>query len=104
MFRLSLAVVLENITKNQLNPCTIVHGFLSIWVRIFGIFETCPKRSLGSPEQLCVVSSEAHVSFELGSGFENITKNQLNPCTIVHGFLSIWVRFLEFSKLVEIVP
>ena len=43
---------------------------------IFGIFETCPKHSLGSPEQLCVVSSEAHVSFELASCFENITKNQ----------------------------
>ena len=68
---------------------------------IFGIFETFPKCSLGSPEQLCVVSSEACVSFELGSGFKNFTKNQLNPCTIVHGFLSIWVRFLEFSKLVQ---
>ena len=71
---------------------------------IFGIFETCPKRSLGSPEKLCVVSFKLHASFELGSGFENITKNQLNPCTIVHGFLLIWVRFLEFSKLVQNVP
>ena len=43
---------------------------------IFRIFETCQKHSLGSPEQLCVVSSEAHVSFELGSRLENITKNQ----------------------------
>ena len=43
---------------------------------IFEIFETCPKFSLGSPEQLCVVLSEVHVSFECGSGFENITKNQ----------------------------
>ena len=36
---------------------------------IFRIFETCPKRSLGSPEQLCVLSSEAHVSFQIGSDF-----------------------------------
>ena len=36
---------------------------------IFRIFETCPKRSLHSPEQLCVVSSEAHVSFQIGSDF-----------------------------------
>ena len=43
---------------------------------IFGILETCPKHSLGSPEKLCVVSSEAHVSFELSSRLENITKNQ----------------------------
>ena len=43
---------------------------------IFGIFETCPKHSLCSPEQLCVVSTEAHVSFELGSCLDNITKNQ----------------------------
>ena len=43
---------------------------------IFGIFETYPKCFLGTPEQLCVVSSEAHVSFELASCFENITKNQ----------------------------
>ena len=83
--------------------------YYSPWVFVnlgpnFGIFETCPKRSLGSPEQLCVVSSEAHFSFELGSGFENITKNQLNPCAIVHGFLSTWVRFLEFSKLVQNIP
>ena len=80
--------------------------YYSPWVfvnlgAIFEIFETCPKRSLGSPEQLCVVSSEGHVSFELGSNLENITKNQLNPCTIVHGFLSIWVRFSEFSKLFQ---
>ena len=46
------------------------------FVLIFGIFETCPKRSLGNPEQLCVVSSKAHFSFELGNRFENITKNQ----------------------------
>ena len=44
--------------------------------QIFGIFETCPNRSLGSPEQLRVVSSEAHVLFELRSHLENITKNQ----------------------------
>ena len=36
---------------------------------IFGIFETCPKRSLGSPEQVGVVLSEAHVSFKNGSDF-----------------------------------
>ena len=71
---------------------------------IFGIFETCPKRSLSSPEKLYVVSFKLHASFELGSGFENITKNQLNPCTIVHGFLSIWVQFLEFSKVVQNFP
>ena len=58
---------------------------------IFGFMETSPKFSLGNPEQLCVVSSEAQVFFDLGSRFENITKNQLNPCTIVHGFLLIWV-------------
>ena len=55
--------------------------YYSPWVfvnlgRIFGIFETCPKLSIGSPEQLCVVSSEAHVSFELGSHLDNITKTQ----------------------------
>ena len=71
---------------------------------IFGIFETCPKSSLGSPEKVQVVSSEAHVSFEIGSGFNNVAENQQNPCTIVHGFLSIWVRFSEFSKLVQNVP
>ena len=41
---------------------------------IFGIFETCPNSSLGSPEQLCVVLSEAHFSFELGSGFKIFPK------------------------------
>ena len=55
--------------------------YYSPWIfvnlgRIFGIFETCPKHSLGSPEHLCVVSVEAHVSFELGSGFKNFAKNQ----------------------------
>ena len=55
--------------------------YYSPWIfvnlgRIFGIFETCPKRCLGSPEQICVVSSEAHVLFELGNRLENITKNQ----------------------------
>ena len=38
---------------------------------IFRIFETCPKRSLGTPEKLWVVSSEAHVSFQIGSDFKN---------------------------------
>ena len=43
--------------------------YYSTWVfvnlgAIFGIFETYPKRSLGTPERLWVVSSEAHVSFE----------------------------------------
>ena len=83
--------------------------YYSTWVfvnlgAIFGIFETCPKRSLGTPEQVGVVSSEAHVSFEIGSNFKNVAENQLNPCTIVHGFLSIWVRFSEFSKLVQNIP
>ena len=31
--------------------------------------------------------------------FKNFDENQRNPCTIVHGFLSIWLRFSEFSKL-----
>ena len=44
------------------------------------------------------------LSFELGSGFENFTKNQLNPCTIVHGLLLIWVGFFEFWKLVQNIP
>ena len=44
---------------------------------IFGIFKTCPKRSLGTPEKLRVVSSEAHVSFQIGSGFKNCAENQL---------------------------
>ena len=43
---------------------------------IFGIFETCEKRSVVTLEQLCEVSSEAHVLFELGSSLDNITKNQ----------------------------
>ena len=83
--------------------------YYSTWIfvilgAIFGIFETCPNCSLGSPEQLCVVSSEAHVSFSIGSGFKNSVENQLKPCTIVHGLLSFWVRFSEFSKLVQTVP
>ena len=53
----------------------------------FKIFETCPKCSLGSPEKVGVVSAETHVSFEIGSDFKNVAENQLNPCTIVHGFL-----------------
>ena len=48
--------------------------YYSTWVfinlgAIFGIFETCPKRSLGSPEKLWVVPSELHVSFQIGSDF-----------------------------------
>ena len=42
----------------------------------FRNFRTCPKRSLGSPEKVQVVSSEAHVSFEIGSGFKNVAENQ----------------------------
>ena len=42
---------------------------------IFGIFETCQKHSLGSPEHLWVLSSEAHLSFQIGSGFKNTTEN-----------------------------
>ena len=38
-------------------------------VAIFWIFETCPKRSLGTPEKHWVVSSEAHVFFQIGSDF-----------------------------------
>ena len=37
---------------------------------IFRIFETCPKRSLGSPQNLWLVSSEVHVSFKIGSDFK----------------------------------
>ena len=77
----------KNFAENQLNPCTY-----STWVfvnlgAIFRIFETCPKRCLGTPQNLWVVSSEAQVSFKTGSDFKNFTENQLNPCTIVHGFL-----------------
>ena len=66
--------------------------YYSTWVfvslgAIFGIYETCPKRSLGSPEKVEVVSAETHVSFEIGISFKNVAENQLNPCTIVHGFL-----------------
>ena len=48
--------------------------YYSTWVfvnlgAIFRIFETCLKRSLGSPEKLWVVSSELHVSFQIGSDF-----------------------------------
>ena len=83
--------------------------YYSTWVfvnlgAIFRFFETFPKRSLGTPEKLLVVSSEAHVSFQIGSDFKNLNENQWNPCTIVHGFLSIWVRFSEFLKLVQNVP
>ena len=41
---------------------------------IFGISETCPKRSLGSLEKVRVVSPEAHVSFQIGSGFKNFNE------------------------------
>ena len=42
--------------------------YYSTWVfinlgAIFGIYETCPKRSLGSPEKVRVVSAETHDSF-----------------------------------------
>ena len=66
---------------------------------IFGIFETCQKRSLGSPEHLWVVSSEAHLSFQIGSDFKNATENQLNPCTIVHGFCQFGCDFWNFRNL-----
>ena len=94
----------KNSVENQLKPCTYSTWFFTILGAIFGIFETCPNCSLGSPEQLCVVSSEAHVSFQIGSNFKNSVENQLKPCTIVHGFLPFWVRFSEFSKLVQTVP
>ena len=68
---------------------------------IFRIFKTNPQRFLGTLEQLCVVSLEAYVSFELGSRLDNFTKNSINPCSIVHRFLLIWVRFSEFSKLIQ---
>ena len=86
MFRLRLAVILKFRWKS------IKSLYYSTWVflnlgAIFRIFETCPKRSLGSPQNLWVVSSEVHVSFKIGSDFKNFAENQLNPCTIVHGFL-----------------
>ena len=48
--------------------------YYSTWVflnlgAIFGIFETCSKRCLGSPEKLWVVSLELHVLFQIGSDF-----------------------------------
>ena len=49
---------------------------------IFGIFETCPKCSLGSPKKVQVVSAETHVSFEIGSDFKNVAENQFNPCNL----------------------
>ena len=66
---------LDNITKNSIksmyySPSVFVH-----LGSIFGIFETNPQRFLRTLEQLCVVSLEAHVSFELGSRLDNITKN-----------------------------
>ena len=64
-----------------------------IFVNLGTIFGTCPKRSLCSPEHLCVASFKPHISFELGICFKSFTKNQLNPCTIFHRFLLIWVRF-----------
>ena len=36
-----------------------------------------------------------------GGDIKNLAENQWNSCTIVHGFLSIWLRFSEFSKLVQ---
>ena len=100
MFHLRLAVVLK-ISMKSLYYRTWV--FVNLGA-IFQIFEICPKHSLGSPEKVRVLSPEAHVSFEIGSGFKNFAENQLNHCTIVHGFLSIWVRFSEFSKLVQNIP
>ena len=97
MFRLRLAVVLK-ISMKSLYYSTRI--FVNLGA-IFGIFETCPKHFLGSREKVRVVSPEAHVSFGIGSGFKNFAQNQLNPCTIVHGFLSIWVRFSEFSVFVQ---
>ena len=53
--------------------------YYSTWVfvnlvAIFRIFETCPKRSLGTPEKLWVVSSEAHVSFQYVDDFKNFAE------------------------------
>ena len=91
----------QNVAENKLNPCTIVHGFLSIWLRFSEFTKLAQNMSLGSPEQLGIHSSEAHVLFENSSDFKIVAENQLNPCTIVHGFLSIYVRFSEFTKLVQ---
>ena len=70
MFHLRLAVVLKISLKSL---------YYSTWVfvnlgAIFGIFETCPKRSLDSLEKVRVVSPEAHVSLEIGSGFKNFNE------------------------------
>ena len=70
MFRLRLAVILKIWLK--INE---IHVLYSTWVfvnlgAIFRIFETCPKHSLGTPEKLWVVSSEVHVSFEIGGDFK----------------------------------
>ena len=76
MFRLRLAVVLKMLLK--INKIPVLY---SSWVfvdlgAIFGIFETCPKCSLGSPEKVGLVSGKTHVSFEIGSNFENVVENQ----------------------------
>ena len=78
--------------------------YYSTWVfvnlvAIFRIFETCPKRSLGTPKKLWVVSSEPHASFQIDSNFKNFDKNQRNPCTIVHGFFQFGCNFPNFRNL-----
>ena len=71
---------------------------------IFRIFEICPKRSLGTPEKLWVVSSEAHVSFQIGSDFNSFwwkSKKSMYYSTWV--FVNL-VVISEFLKLVQNVP
>ena len=70
--------------------------YYSTWVfvnlgAIFRIFETYPKRSLGTPERLWVVSSEAHVSFLIGSFFENFGWKSIKSM-----YYSTWV-FVNFG-------
>ena len=48
--------------------------------------------------------TEPLLLFQIGSDFKNFDENQRNPFTIVHWFLSIWLRFSEFLKLVQNVP
>ena len=45
--------------------CTILYYTIDCMVILYDHFQG----SLGSPEQLCVLSSEAHVSFQIGNDF-----------------------------------
>ena len=83
--------------------------YYSTWVfvnlgAIFRIFENCLEHSLGTPEKLWVVSSEAHVSFQIGSDFKNFwwkSKKSMYYSTWVFVNLGAIFRIL---KLVQNVP